>query len=888
MPHPRRKLDRERGQILVLFELALIVILGFAAIVIDLGVLRNNRQILVNTFDSAALAGGHLLPVDGSVAGNAAAVNTLINKTIQANYPGGLPTSNYTITYKCLIGADATTGAPLVSRDVPTVCNPTNALGHTPVASDFSSAGLTGVWITYCDPTLGDKCNVVVITGSATTQYLLAPVLGVGSGSTGIVVSAACNGPCGTSPVVPVDLVIILDRTLSMAGSSGGANKITSLQNAAKAVLSVYNPAKQRVALGVVGPSAVDASGNPVLGGCDAGGSATVYGAADNTSWVPETTLNSATTTLNSATTTLSSATTTLSSAITTTTATTIHVASATGFPTSGTFYIQIDSEQMQVTGGQGTTTWTVVRGRNGTTAATHANGASVAFVVGTADTTITVASKTGFPTTYPFYIQIDSEQLQVTASPGSTTWTVVRGRNGTTATTHINGRTVAYVVGTADTTITVASKGGFPITYPFSILVDSEQMQVTASPGSSTWTVVRARSGTTAATHTNGAAVALVVGTADTTIKVAAANEFPTSGTFNILINSEQMLVTGGQGTTTWTVSRAQNGTSAATHTSGATVFGADGWTASDGTPINNGVGAKSWVPVGLSGTDTNSVWSLPNPNGTAGTYEVGGVPSTSSYIVPAINCIAAASDGTNLATPIAMAQWYLDHYGRKGVTQGIILETDGHPQYGFGGSTYDQWHTNASFTCQAAAAAAAAAKADTTNTASDPSIPQGIQIFTIGYGVDSTVKCPVKTSNMSANNGTNNVYESPTWSGANATTLLSTMATDASHYYENPTSSQLEHDFTEAAQKLSKGGSHIIQPCLAPIVTNLNPATWTAKTGGTAITITGQYFTGASKVTFGGTPATSFSVSNDTSITATTTGATAGVTVTTPCGTN
>ena len=823
MPHPRRKLDRERGQILVLFELALIVILGFAAIVIDLGVLRNNRQILVNTFDSAALAGGHLLPVDGSVAGNAAAVNTLINKTIQANYPGGLPTSNYTITYKCLIGADATTGAPLVSRDVPTVCNPTNALGHTPVASDFSSAGLTGVWITYCDPTLGDKCNVVVITGSATTQYLLAPVLGVGSGSTGIVVSAACNGPCGTSPVVPVDLVIILDRTLSMAGSSGGANKITSLQNAAKAVLSVYNPAKQRVALGVVGPSAVDASGNPVLGGCDAGGSATVYGAADNTSWVPETTLNSATTTLNSATTTLSSATTTLSSAITTTTATTIHVASATGFPTSGTFYIQIDSEQMQVTGGQGTTTWTVVR-----------------------------------------------------------------GRNGTTATTHINGRTVAYVVGTADTTITVASKGGFPITYPFSILVDSEQMQVTASPGSSTWTVVRARSGTTAATHTNGAAVALVVGTADTTIKVAAANEFPTSGTFNILINSEQMLVTGGQGTTTWTVSRAQNGTSAATHTSGATVFGADGWTASDGTPINNGVGAKSWVPVGLSGTDTNSVWSLPNPNGTAGTYEVGGVPSTSSYIVPAINCIAAASDGTNLATPIAMAQWYLDHYGRKGVTQGIILETDGHPQYGFGGSTYDQWHTNASFTCQAAAAAAAAAKADTTNTASDPSIPQGIQIFTIGYGVDSTVKCPVKTSNMSANNGTNNVYESPTWSGANATTLLSTMATDASHYYENPTSSQLEHDFTEAAQKLSKGGSHIIQPCLAPIVTNLNPATWTAKTGGTAITITGQYFTGASKVTFGGTPATSFSVSNDTSITATTTGATAGVTVTTPCGTN
>lgn len=37
-----------------------------------------------------------------------------------------------------------------------------------------------------------------------------------------------------------------------------------------------------------------------------------------------------------------------------------------------------IDSEQMQVTAGQGTTTWTVSRGTNGTTAATHSNAAPV------------------------------------------------------------------------------------------------------------------------------------------------------------------------------------------------------------------------------------------------------------------------------------------------------------------------------------------------------------------------------------------------------------------------------------------------------------------------------------------------------------------------------
>jgi hypothetical protein len=68
---------------------------------------------------------------------------------------------------------------------------------------------------------------------------------------------------------------------------------------------------------------------------------------------------------------------TTLSSALTAA-QTTISVPSATGFPTTGSFRIRIDDENMTVTGGQGTTTWTVTRGVNGTTAATHSAGTSV------------------------------------------------------------------------------------------------------------------------------------------------------------------------------------------------------------------------------------------------------------------------------------------------------------------------------------------------------------------------------------------------------------------------------------------------------------------------------------------------------------------------------
>lgn len=57
---------------------------------------------------------------------------------------------------------------------------------------------------------------------------------------------------------------------------------------------------------------------------------------------------------------------------------TTITVASAAGFQTSGNYYIRIDNEVLQVTGGQGTTTWTVARGQLGTAAAAHASAAIV------------------------------------------------------------------------------------------------------------------------------------------------------------------------------------------------------------------------------------------------------------------------------------------------------------------------------------------------------------------------------------------------------------------------------------------------------------------------------------------------------------------------------
>jgi hypothetical protein len=91
---------------------------------------------------------------------------------------------------------------------------------------------------------------------------------------------------------------------------------------------------------------------------------------------------------------TTSSVSTTLAAAVTSITATSVTLTSAAnfpggsnGYPTNGSFTfpggneIQIDSEVMLVTAGWGTTTPTVQRGYAGTTAATHANRATVTWV---------------------------------------------------------------------------------------------------------------------------------------------------------------------------------------------------------------------------------------------------------------------------------------------------------------------------------------------------------------------------------------------------------------------------------------------------------------------------------------------------------------------------
>jgi len=68
----------------------------------------------------------------------------------------------------------------------------------------------------------------------------------------------------------------------------------------------------------------------------------------------------------------------------------------------------------------------------------------TLAGAMTSAQTTLTVASATGFPSSQ-FTIRVDDESMLVTGGFGTTTWTVTRGVNGSAAASHVSGQTLVW-----------------------------------------------------------------------------------------------------------------------------------------------------------------------------------------------------------------------------------------------------------------------------------------------------------------------------------------------------------------------------------------------------------------------------------------------------------
>lgn len=194
-------------------------------------------------------------------------------------------------------------------------------------------------------------------------------------------------------------------------------------------------------------------------------------------------------------------------------------------------------------------------------------------------------------------------------------------------------------------------------------------------------------------------------------------------------------------------------------------------------------GADLDRWIPIGLTGVGS------PNQQN----YGPG------SDLATAISCYTNSSVGTDLTDPLPAAAWELTHNGRPGVTKGIILMSDGQPNNSTTPDAQNKY-------CAQSAAAAAAVKA----------MPEDIQIFTVGFGLDGSndALCPDTAG---------------TWNGKKATELLADMATDSvdngcpgtsnddgDHFFCIPktagASTNLANLFKQAANELV-GGTRLIQ---------------------------------------------------------------------------
>jgi putative Flp pilus-assembly TadE/G-like protein len=196
---------RESGQALVIVVLFLFVLLGMAAMVIDVGYAYYAHRSLQAQVDAAALAGAQELP-DAAKA-----------TQVAYDYSGRVGSKN------------AQSNVQNVQVQVQTRC-----LSRIP----------------GCDPV-----NAVVVEETAAVKTLFAGVLGIKNFNIRAR-STACS-PCGTKPL---DVVLVLDRTGSMCQTHSGANDpactdLTNAKDGMKSFLEFFDSNSHWVGLAALPPA---------------------------------------------------------------------------------------------------------------------------------------------------------------------------------------------------------------------------------------------------------------------------------------------------------------------------------------------------------------------------------------------------------------------------------------------------------------------------------------------------------------------------------------------------------------------------------------------------------------------------------------------------------
>ncbi len=267
-------------------------------------------------------------------------------------------------------------------------------------------------------------------------------------------------------------------------------------------------------------------------------------------------------------------------------------------------FGIQVGNESMTVTGIQLVDNnsdgvieyalWTVTRGVNSSTIATHLINEKVVT------NTLVVADITGLAVGNT--ILIGTEYMRITAISGNTL-TVVRGANGSTVATHNTGDAVYSA------TITVTDAVTTDTAVPFGIVIGNEFMTVIGvSSDGKTLTVLRSEGGTTIASHLSGSTVN------SNTIDVADASELQVGDIIQVG-TAEHMKIEGKVGNQL-TVTRAVDGTTLSAHVKGDMVASAELDVADTTTtftkPFGIQVGNEFMTVIGIVNNGTYCTWTV------------------------------------------------------------------------------------------------------------------------------------------------------------------------------------------------------------------------------------------------------------------------------------
>ena len=233
----------DRGAVAIIMAVVVVVLFAAAAIGVDIASQVASKQRLHDTMDMAAHEASFSLSTSGSAALAAAVA------TAKAADPDSSPEGKL----YCVVASNTKVN-PLAPdwTQIPATCKPgaktpyntTNYPRKTPTKDGFTCN--EAICAIPCDPITG-SCNTISVWDSKTVKYGFAPVIGFDEGNTGVVVSTACAGTCGTSTPNPMDVVILADRTGSM-GDTDRKAMVTGIEGA----LKTMNPLMHYVALGAL------------------------------------------------------------------------------------------------------------------------------------------------------------------------------------------------------------------------------------------------------------------------------------------------------------------------------------------------------------------------------------------------------------------------------------------------------------------------------------------------------------------------------------------------------------------------------------------------------------------------------------------------------------